>query len=255
MLSLIWVWSDGTQPHNWKLFKGSRPQVLSQVIVIYNIALYTLRLIDFRVAVWSLKYESIWPAIVYACRGNNCYILNVKDLYRTIPSQSTHPDMTPVVWSVQKQPLCSTLGNSQHCPAPRRVSAAAGDRDFSEGVSTVATTIHGQNSTPPSWLNDSGVASITQHMTSNLSATQWRSMSTPTAMTNTNSHSTCAPGGPSQRDSTCRVVSSFPSGIASTPTPFSYLDNLPTPIPNAEACLTISNPLQMWATKTNQRQR
>jgi len=33
----------------------------------------------------------------YACKGNHSYISNVNHQYRTIPSPSPHPDMSPVV--------------------------------------------------------------------------------------------------------------------------------------------------------------
>jgi len=172
-----------------------------------------------------------------------------------MPSQSTHPGMTPVVRIVQKQQKRTPLGNSQLLPARRRISAPAGERDSFQGGSSVASTIPGQNSTPSSSLNNSGVADITQRGTSTPSATQRLSMITPTTTPGTSSHSTPAPRGTSQTDSTCRVVSSFASGIASTPTPLLGLENLLTPIPNPKARVTITNPLRTPATEKNQRQR
>jgi len=99
------------------------------------------------------------------------------------------------------------------------------------------------------------VADITQRVTVTPSATQRRSMITPTAMLGTSSRSTPAPGGTSQTDSTHRVVFSLVSGIASTHTPLCGLENLPTPIPNPEARAIITNPLRTRATERNQRQR
>ena len=52
-----------------------------------------------------------------------------------------------------------------------------------------------------------------------------------------------------------RVVSSPASVTASTPTPLTGLENLPTPIPNPEARAIITNPLGTRATEKNQRQR
>jgi len=116
-------------------------------------------------------------------------------------------------------------------------------------------TIRGQNYTPSSLLNDSRIADVTQRVTSTLSTTQRRSIITPTAMPSTSSRNTPAPSRTIQTDSTCRVVSSPASGIASTPTPLSGLENLPSPIPNPDARAIITNPLRTRATEKNQRQR
>ena len=178
-----------------------------------------------------------------------------------MPSQSTHPDTTPVVRNVrslanrQNQQKRGPSGNSQLPPAKRRVSVPAGERDSSQGGSSVRSTIQGQNSTPSSSLNNSRVADITERVTSTLSATQRRSIITPTATPGTSSRNTPAPSGTIQTDSTRRVVSSPASGIASTPTPLSGLENLPTPIPNPEARAIITNPLRTRATVQNQGQR
>jgi len=176
-------------------------------------------------------------------------------------SQCPHPDTTPVVRNVrslahrQNQQKRGPLGNSQLLPAKRRVSVPAGERDSSQGGSFVPSTIQGQNSTPSSSLNNSRVADITQRVASTPSTTQRRSIITPTATPGTSSCNTPAPSGTIQTDSTCRVVSSPASGIASTPTPLSDLENLPTPIPNPEARAIITNPLRTRATEKNQRQR
>jgi len=151
-----------------------------------------------------------------------------------MPSQSPHPDMTPVVrivWSLanhHNQQKCGPWGNSQLPPATRRIAVPAGERDCSQEGSSVASTIHGQNSSPWSSLNISCVAYITEHVTSTPVATQWQSVITPTAMPGTSSRSTPAPGGTSQTDSTHRFVSTLASGIASTTTPLSGLENLPS---------------------------
>ena len=71
-------------------------------------------------------------------------------------------------------------------------------------------------------------------------------------MPGTSSRSTPAPGETLQTDSMRRIVSSPASGIASTPTSLSGLENLPTPIPNPEARAIITNPLQTRATEKNQ---
>jgi len=172
-----------------------------------------------------------------------------------MPSQSNHPDRAPVIRIVQKQQKHRPSGNSQLPPAKTHVSALAGERDSSQGGSSVASTIPGQNCTPSSSLNNSGVADITQGVTSTPSATPRQSIIPPTAMLGTSSRTTPAPGGTSQTDSMHRVVSSLESGIASTLPPLCGLENLPTPIPNPEAHVTITNPLRTQATESNQRQR
>jgi hypothetical protein len=172
-----------------------------------------------------------------------------------MPSQSPPPGTTPLVRIVQKQQKRKPSGNSQLPPAKRRISAPAGEWDSLQGESSVASTIPGQNSTPSSSLNNSGMAAITQHVTVTPSPTQRRSMITPTAMPGTSSCSTPAPGGTSQTDSMCPVVSSLASGIASTPSPLRGLDNLPTLIPNPEARAIITTPLRTRAIERNQRQR
>jgi len=171
-----------------------------------------------------------------------------------MPSLSTHPVTSPVVRNVQSLAYRQNhqkrgpSGNSQRPPAKRRVSVPAGERDSSQGGSSVASTIQGQNSTPSSLLNNSRVADITP------SATQCWSIITPTATPGTRSRNTPAPSGTSQTDSTRCVVSSPTSSIARTPTPLNGLENLPTPIPDPEARTIITNPLQSQATEMNERQ-
>jgi hypothetical protein len=178
-----------------------------------------------------------------------------------MPSQSPRPVTSPVVQNVrslanpQNEQKHGPSGNSQLPPAKRRVSVPTGERDSSQGGSSVASTIHGQNSTPSSSLNNSRVADNTQRVTSTPSATQRQSILTPTATPGTTSRNSPAPTRITQTDSMCRVVSSPSSGIASTPTPPSGLENLPTPIPDPEALAIITNPLRTRATERNQRQR
>jgi len=176
-------------------------------------------------------------------------------------SQSPHPDTTPVARNVpslgnhQNQQKRGSSGNSQLPPAKRRVSIPAGERDSSQGGSFVPSTIEGQNSTPSSSLNNSRVGDITQRVTSTPSATQQQSIITPTATPGTSNRNTPVRSRTIQTDWTCRVVSNPASGIASTPTPLSSPENLPTPIPNQEAREISTNPLRTRATENNQRQR
>jgi len=178
-----------------------------------------------------------------------------------MPSQSAHPDPTPVVRNVrslanrQNQQKRWPLGNYQLPAAKRRVSVPAGERDSSQGGSFVPLTIQGQNSTPSSSLNNSRVADITQRVASTPSTTQRRSIITPTATPGTSSRDTPAPSRTIQTDSTRHVVSSPASGIANTPTSLSSPENLHTPILNPEARAIVTNPLRTRATEKNQRQR
>jgi len=172
-----------------------------------------------------------------------------------MPSQCPDLDTSLVVQIVQKQHKRRSSGNSRLPLAKRRVSAPAGDRDSSQVGSSIASIIRGQNSTPSSSLNNSGVANITQCVTSTPSATQRRSINTATSTPGTSICSTLAPRRTSQAYSTRRVVSNLASGIASTPTPLRGLANLPTPIPNPEAHVTMTYPLQTWATERNQGNR
>jgi len=169
-----------------------------------------------------------------------------------MPSQSPHPVMSLVIQDVrsrQNQQKRGPSGNSQLPPAKRRGSILAGERDSSHGGSSVASTIQGQISTPSSSLNNPPVADII------LSPTQRHSMITPTATPGTSIRNTPAPSRTSQTESTRRVVSSPASGIASTPTLLSGLENLPTPYANPEARAIITNPLRTRVTEMNQRQR
>jgi len=173
-----------------------------------------------------------------------------------MPSQSPHLDTTPVVRNVRSLATCQNqqkrgpLGNSQLPPAKRRVSIPAGERDSSQGGSSVASTIQCQNFIPSSSLNNSRIADITQSMTSTPSATQRRLINSSTATPVTSSRSTPAHGETSTR----HVVSSPAFGITITPTSLSGLENLPTPIPNPEARTIITNPLRTRATEKNRRQ-
>jgi len=119
----------------------------------------------------------------------------------------------------------------------------------------VASTTHGPNSTPISLVNTSGVADITQCVTSTVAATQQQLMITPTDMLGESSHSTPASGGPSQTDSTSRGVSSIALVIASTPTPLCGLEIQSAHIPNPVGSLKITNPLRIRATEENQSEK
>jgi len=112
------------------------------------------------------------PAIAYACRGTDSFILNVEHLHRTMPSQRPLPDTTPVAGNDQKKQMCTLSGDARLPPARRRVFAPAGDMDSSQAGSSVASTIQCQNSSLVSSLNNSGVAGITPCVTSTQSATQ-----------------------------------------------------------------------------------
>jgi len=235
------------------LFKGSGPRVLLRFRVQRGLHCTSHFC---RIPPWLLKYESTSPATASASRANCSYRGNLEHPYRMIHSQRPHLDTTPVVqnvWSLanhQNEQKHGLWGNSQLPPAMKRSSVLAGESDSCQGGSSIASTIQGQNSTPSSLLNNSRVADITQCVTYSPSATQRWSINTPTAMPGTS-----APRRTSQTDSMRRVVTSPASGIDSTPTPPSCLENLPTPIPNPEPRAIITNPLQMGATDRNQRQR
>jgi len=235
------------------LFNRSHPQILSRFKVLHGPHCAWLFC---RIPPLSPKLESTLPAVAYACRGDYSYSQKVEHPYQTMPSRSLHPDTTPVVWNVrslanrQNQQLRGALGNSQLPLAKRDVSVPAGERDSSQGESSIASTIQGQNSTPSASQNNSRVADITQRMASTPSAAQQLSIHTSAT-----TPGTLALGGTSQTDSTRHVVSSPASSIASTPTPLSGLENPPTPIPNPEARAIITNPLPTLVTERNQIQR
>jgi hypothetical protein len=171
-----------------------------------------------------------------------------------MPSQSPHPNTTPVVWIIHKQQRHRPLGISQLSPAKRCVSALSGKRDSSQSGSSITSTFPGHNSTPSSLLNNLGMADRSQHVTSTPPAAPWWSIVTPTMMSCSRSHSMSGSGRTTQTDSTPRIVSSRTSGIASTPTPVRSFQNLSSPIPNPGARMTITNPLRTHATERNQRQ-
>jgi hypothetical protein len=178
-----------------------------------------------------------------------------------MPFQSPHPDTTLFIRNVsslanrQTQQKRRPWGNSQLPPAKRRGSVPAGKWDISQGGSSVPSEIQGQNTTPLSSLNNSRVADITQRVASTPSATLRQSINDTTSTLVTSRRSKPAPGETLQADSRCRVVSNPASCIASTPTPLSGLENLPTPIPNPETHAVITNPLRTQATEWNQGQR
>jgi hypothetical protein len=178
-----------------------------------------------------------------------------------MPSERPHRDMTLVVRNVRSLANClnqlkgGPWGNSQLLPAKRHITVPAGERDSSQGGSSIPCTIQGQNFTPSSSLKNSRVADINQRVTSTPSATLRRSTNTPTATPGTSSRNRLAPSGTIPTELTCRCASSPASGLCSTPTPLSGLENLPTTIPNPEARVIITNPLRTRATKMNQTQR
>jgi hypothetical protein len=239
------------------LLKGSHPRVLSRFRVYHGQHCASLFR---RIPPGLIKLESTSPPVGYACRGSYSHSLTVEQPFWMMPSQSPHPASSPVVRSVpspsnhHNQQKLGPSGNSHLLPAKRRVSVPAGQSDSSQGGSSVASIIQGQKSTPSSSLNNARVADITQRVTSTPTATQRRSIITSTATPGTSSCNTPARSGITQTDSTCRVVSSPAPGIASTPTPLSSLENLPTPIPNPEARPINSNPLRTRATERNERQ-
>jgi len=134
--------------------------------------------------------------VTYASRGNYCYLSKVEHLYRTMPSQSPHPDTTPLVRIVpslanrQNQQKHGPSGNSLLPPGRRRVSLPVGERASSRGGRSVGSTIQGQNSTLSSSLNNSRVADMTELVTSTPSPTLRQSINTATAMLSTSSYST-----------------------------------------------------------------
>jgi len=213
---------------------------------------YTAPPFSSRILACPLKSVSTFPAIVYAFRGISSYMFNIKHLYRAMPSQSPHQELTPVIRNGQSlavfenQQKSTTSGNSQHPHAQRCVFVPAGKREFCSLYNQ-----RGQNSTPSSLLKNSCIADIPQPMAFTAPTTEWQSISTATAMLGTSSHSPSASGGTSQKDSMCCVLSSPASGIASTPTPLSGPEYRPTPIPNQEAHTIISNPLRMRVSAMN----
>jgi len=177
-----------------------------------------------------------------------------------MPSQRPQHDTTPVVWNIRTFPNCQNQkcghsGNSQLPPAKRSVSVPAGESDSAQEGSSAPSTIHGQNSTPLSSLNNARVEDITECMNFTLSSTEWHLIITPTATLGTSSRNTPAPSGTIQTDSTHHGVASPASSIANTRTPLSGLENLSTPIPNPEAHAIIANPLRTQANETNHSPR
>ena len=235
-----------------------RPWVLSQFWVYYS---QQCTSVCCRISLRCIKCESTMPAISYVCRGKYSYILNMKHLNSCILSQSPHHDTPPAIQNVRglfnhpKQQQHGPVGNSQLLPAKRRIFLPAGEWDSSQGGSSMASTIHGQNSSPWTSLNNSHVANITQHVTSTQSATPLWSINTATATLSASGGSTPAAEATSQIDSLHHVVFSPTFGITTTTTPLYGLDNPPTTIPNPIAHTIIINPLLTWATERNHWQR
>jgi hypothetical protein len=166
-------------------------------------------------------------------------------------SQSPHPDTSPDLQKVrrianrQNQQQHWLSGNSQLPCAKRRVFVPAGGRDSSSRRELCSLYNPRSNFTPLSSLNNSCVADNTQSVTSTPSAKQRWSIITPIATPGRSCRNTLAPSGITHSYPTHRVLSIPASGIASTPTPLSGLENLHTPIPNPEARVIITNPLQL----------
>jgi len=160
-------------------------------------------------------------------------------------SQSSHPCTTPDVRDIGCVP--NHLNHQQHGrsgnfpirPIETRISVRDRQWSSSQGGSSVASTNRGQNSTLSSFLNNSHLPAINQHVTLTQSTRQGRRINTPTTKLGTRSHSTPAPGGTSKH----RIVSSPKSGIVITPISLRGLENLHTPIHNPEARAIITNPL------------
>jgi hypothetical protein len=129
-----------------------------------------------QIRTWSLTFESTSPAVAHACRGYYSYLVNVNNLYRNMPSQSPPSDTTPVLRNGRSlanfpnQQKRGPSGNSQLPPAKRCVAIPGGERDYSHGGSSVPATIQGQNCTPSTLLNKSGITDITQRVASTPSA-------------------------------------------------------------------------------------
>jgi hypothetical protein len=165
MLSRIWVYPDGSEPHNWTLLKGSHCVVLSLIRV--EPYLHCASLLG-RIPPWTIQSVSILPAIVYTCRENHPHNPNVEHWYRTEPSRSLHCNMTPFVWNVRSlanshnPELCGLMGNSQHPATMTPISVPPGERYSTQGGSSVAWTIQLRNITHASSPNISYVRYITQ---------------------------------------------------------------------------------------------
>jgi len=115
--------------------------------------------------------------------------------------------------------------------------------------------MQGQNTTPSSSLKNSQVEVFTRIVTSSPSATHRRTIITSNARPGTSSQNTHSRSGITQSDSTLHVESCTAFGIASTPTHLSGLENLPTPMPDPEAPVILTNQLRIQATERNQTQR
>jgi hypothetical protein len=154
-----------------------------------------------------------------------------------MPYEIPHPDMTPVIQNVLRlvhcliQQLREASGNSQPLPGKWCVSILAGERDSTQGGSSVVSTIEGTNSSPSSSLNNSRMADISQRVNSTLSGRLQWSINAPTSTPGSKRRCQTAPGGTSKR----YVVFCSAFGICITPIPLSCVEILPTAIPNAEA--------------------
>jgi hypothetical protein len=130
-----------------------------------------------------------------------------------------------------------------------RIAVLATKKNCSQRGSSITSTIQGQNSTTSLSLSNCALVDITWCVTPTQSATQRQSTNTPSCMQVTPG-STRTPW----TDSTCRIVCSPPSSIASTPRPLRSLEILLTCNHHPAAYAIMPNLLPMWDTQRNQKQ-
>jgi len=255
---MIEAYAEGSYARSWMLPQQSSPRGLPRTIVVWSSTWSTLCLPLFWISPLALKQVSTLPVIASGCSRSYTCMFNVGYGYQTGLFKSPHPDMTSeTVRSLanrQQHQQGVHRRESQHLPATRCISIPAGERDCSQQGSPVTSTIQAQKYTPSPSLNNSHIADIPQHLTSTLSCTQQLWIYTTTASSGISSHSISPPTGTCQTDSTCRIVSSPTSGIASTPTTLRSVDSLRTPSCNPEAHVIITYLLRMRATERNQRE-
>jgi hypothetical protein len=157
-----------------------------------------------------------------------------------MPSQCNHPVTSLDIHNVQCLPTHQkqqTLAPYRHSELPggkRCISVPAGERDLSQGGSSVASTVQGQNSTPSLAPNYSHIADITRRATSTRSATQRWSIITPTTTPDISSRNTPEPN--LHRETQCVALYPAPHpALLALPLLSAVLKTIPTPIPNPEA--------------------
>jgi hypothetical protein len=132
-------------------------------------------------------------------------------------------------------------------PYPNRQFGFIDNPDPQFHLGSVPTRTRTQSDGPEPLLT----LDINQRVTYTLPPTQRRSINTPVATLGKSYRSTSADRGTSTR----RIVSSLTSRIFITPTSLRGLENLPTPIPNAEARTMITKPLRTQSNANQQGQR